>query len=282
VKKALHHQPVVFISGTSSGFGLQATVALAKTGYHVVASMRNLESRHTLDEAVRVAGVEDHITCMQLDVTDSIGVESTIKTVIERFGRIDILINNAGHAVGGFVEEIPLEEWRRQFETNFFGVVSMTKAVIPYMRKRRKGRIINVSSISGMMGFPILAPYVASKFAVEGFSESLRLELLPFDIDVVLIEPGSFKTNIWSKGVSKFKLDKNSPYFQKLEGMISYIQNAGDTAADPEEVIQALVKICELKSPKLRYPVGTGVRKTIFLKHLLPWTWIEKSMKKRY
>jgi NAD(P)-dependent dehydrogenase (short-subunit alcohol dehydrogenase family) len=282
MKKGLHHQPIVLITGTSSGFGLQASIALAKTGYHVVATMRNLESRNKLDDAVRLAGVEDHITFMQLDVTDSIEVESTIKAVIEQYGRIDILINNAGYAVGGFIEDIPLEEWRRQFETNLFGVVAMTKAVIPYMRKRGKGRIINISSISGMMGFPILAPYVASKFAVEGFSESLRLELLPVGIDVVLIEPGSYKTDIWSKGVGKFKLDTNSPYFQKLGGIINYIQTAGDTAADPEQVTHTLVKVCELKKTKLRYPVASGVKLTIFLKHLLPWTWIERSMKRRY
>jgi NAD(P)-dependent dehydrogenase (short-subunit alcohol dehydrogenase family) len=282
VNEALHHRPVVFITGTSSGFGLQASVALAKAGYHVVASMRNLERRYALDEASRAAGVEDHITCMQLDVTDSNRVESTIKEVINRFDRIDVLINNAGYAAGGFVEEIPLEEWRRQFETNFFGVVSVSKAVIPYMRERQKGKIINVSSISGSIGFPILAPYAASKFAVEGFSESLRLELLPFGIDVVLVKPGSFKTEIWSKGANSFQMKEDSPYFEKFQGMIGYIQSVGDIAADPEEVIQTLVKVCDLKKPNLRYPVGKGVRRGIFLKQIVPWSWIESMMERRY
>jgi NAD(P)-dependent dehydrogenase (short-subunit alcohol dehydrogenase family) len=282
VNEALHHRPVVFITGTSSGFGLQASVALAKAGYHVVASMRDLERRNALDEAIRVAGVEDHITCMQLDVTDSNRVESTIKEVINRFGRVDVLINNAGYAAGGFAEEIPLEDWREQFETNFFGVVSMTQAVIPYMRERQKGKIINVSSISGSIGFPLLAPYAASKFAVEGFSESLRLELLPFGIDVVLVKPGSYNTEIWSKGVNSFRMKETSPYFEKFQGIIRYIQSIGNIAANPEEVIQTLVKVCKLRKPKLRYPVGKGVRRGIFLKQIVPWSWIESLMKRRY
>lgn len=193
------HDPIALITGTSSGFGLLTALTLARRGYKVIATMRDLNRKDELVEQAEQAGVLERIHLMTLDVTDESSVASAIHAVTELFGRIDVLVNNAGFAVGGYVEEVSMEAWRRQMETNFFGLIAVTKGVLPIMRMQRAGLIINVSSVSGLTGFPGYAPYAASKFAVEGFSESLRQEMLSFGVRVVLVEPGSFRTPIWGK-----------------------------------------------------------------------------------
>ncbi|WJQ01815.1 SDR family oxidoreductase [Geobacillus stearothermophilus] len=234
-------QPVAFVTGASSGFGLLTSVVLAGEGYRVLASMRNLNNKGRLEAAAKEAGVTDRIEIIQLDVTDFSAVETVIQDVIRRYGRIDLLVNNAGYAAGGFTEELAVEEWRRQFETNFFGLVAVTKAVLPSMREHRSGKIVNISSISGRIGFPSMGPYVASKFAVEGFSESLRLEMLPYGVHVVLIEPGSYKTDIWSKGLGAVTIHPNSPYAKEMKAILKYVNQVADTAPAPDEVIRQIV-----------------------------------------
>lgn len=273
-------KPVAFITGTSSGFGLLASIALAKAGYRVVASMRNLEKKKALQDAIQLEKIED-IEIMQLDVTNHDEITSTIHQVIERLGRIDVLVNNAGYAEGGFVEDLSIEDFRRQFETNFFGLIAVTKAVLPYMRRQRRGKIINISSISGKVGFPALSPYVSSKHAVEGFSECLRLELLPYGVYVSLIEPGSYKTEIWGKGLSKASQLEHSPYQKEMAKIMDEVKNIADTAGEPQEVADLIVRVANAKQPKLRYPVGKGIKGAIFLKHLLPWEWMEKKILQR-
>jgi NAD(P)-dependent dehydrogenase (short-subunit alcohol dehydrogenase family) len=281
VNQTFDKQPVAFVTGASSGFGLLTSVALAGEGYRVLASMRNLKNRGRLEAAAKEAGVTDRIEIIQLDVTDFSTVETVIQDVIRRYGRIDLLVNNAGYAAGGFTEELAIEEWRRQFETNFFGLVAVTKAVLPSMRERRSGKIVNISSISGRIGFPSMGPYVASKFAVEGFSESLRLEMLPYGVHVVLIEPGSYKTDIWSKGLGAVTIHPNSPYVKEMEAILKYVNQIADTAPAPDEVIRQIVQVAKSPSPKLRYPVGKGVKLGIVLKNMLPWKWWERMVAKR-
>lgn len=273
--------PIALVTGASSGFGLQTSVALAKVGYKVVASMRNLEKRGPLEVAADKANVRSLIEIIQLDVTDPFNIEAVVKEVTQRFGYIDLLVNNAGYAAGGFTEELPIEEWQRQFEVNFFGMVAVTKAVLPSMRESRSGKIINISSISGRIGFPAMGPYAASKFAVEGFSESLRLEMLRYGIYVVLMEPGSYKTNIWSKGLDSLTITPNSPYSKEMKNILKQIQQTADVAPSPDEVIEQIVKIAKDPSPKLRYPMGKGVKLVIFLKQVLPWKWWERIVTKR-
>lgn len=282
VNQTFDNQPVAFVTGASSGFGLLTSVALAGEGYRVLASMRNLDNRGRLEAAAKEAGVTDRIEIVQLDVTDFSAVETVIQDVIHRYGRIDLLVNNAGYAAGGFTEELAVEEWRRQFETNFFGLVAVTKAVLPSMRERRSGKIVNISSISGRIGFPSMGPYVASKFAVEGFSESLRLEMLPYGVHVVLIEPGSYKTDIWSKGLGAVTIHPNSPYAKEMKAILKYVNQVAETAPAPDEVIRQIVQVAKSPSPKLRYPVGKGVKLGIFLKNVLPWKWWERMMTKRF
>lgn len=257
-------------------------MALAKEGYFVIASMRNLGKKGALEAAAHEANVNGQIEIVLLDVTNSSKVEAIIKDVIHRHNRIDVLVNNAGYAAGGFTEELPIEEWRKQFEVNFFGLVTVTTAVLPFMRKQQSGKIINISSISGKIGFPALGPYAASKFAVEGFSESLRLEMLRHGIHVVLIEPGSYKTNIWSKGLNSLTLQPNSPYVKEIKNILNYIKQASNTAPAPDGVIRQIVQAAQSPYPKLRYPVGKGIKLGIFLKNVIPWKWWERIITKRF
>ncbi|ASS91362.1 MULTISPECIES: oxidoreductase [Aeribacillus] len=282
MNQKLSPQSVALVTGASSGFGLLVSVALARGGYRVVASMRNMENKETLETAAREAGVWEQIEVVPLDVTNFAAAESVVHDVINHYGQIDVLVNNAGFAVGGFVEELSLEEWERQFATNFFGLVAVTKAVLPVMRKQRSGKIINISSISGRIGFPSMGPYVASKFAVEGFSESLRLEMLPYGVYVVLIEPGSYKTNIWSKGLQGVSIRSNSPYAKEMKTILQYVNRVAKTAPPPDEVIEQIVKVAQSPTPSLRYPVGRGVKLMLRLKNWLPWKQWERIVMKQF
>ncbi|WP_010529776.1 SDR family oxidoreductase [Lentibacillus jeotgali] len=281
MKVSEQHRSVVFITGASGGFGLLTSLAFAESGYFVLASMRDLAKKETLLEKARKQGVEANIECVCLDVTKQDDIDSEIPDIIEHFGNIDVLVNNAGYAAGGFTEELPLEEWRQQFETNFFGLIAVTKAVLPYMRKHQRGTIINLSSISGKMALPGLAPYSASKYALEGFSEALRLEMLPYGVHVVLVEPGSYQTDIWSKGMDHFNSYPESPYRDKNESLLKIVNHIAKTADNPEEVARLIVKVAQEENPDLRYPIGKNVRTMTRLKKLLPWRWIERVILKK-
>jgi NAD(P)-dependent dehydrogenase (short-subunit alcohol dehydrogenase family) len=193
-------EKIALITGSSSGFGLLTSIELAKDGFRVVATMRDLSRRQRLDEAAAAAGVAAQLDIRALDVTNFDTLPAFVDGVLHDYGRVDILVNNAGFAVAGFAEDIKLEELRHQFETNFFGAVAMTKAVLPTMRRQRSGHIIMVSSIGGLLGAVTVSSYSASKHALEGWSESLRLELNALGIKVVLVEPGAFQTDIWTRG----------------------------------------------------------------------------------
>jgi NAD(P)-dependent dehydrogenase (short-subunit alcohol dehydrogenase family) len=272
---------VALVTGSSSGFGLLTCIALAKEGFRVIASMRNPEKAEKLAAAAGQAGVASSLEIVQLDVTDFEQIELVVQQTVTRHGRIDLLVNNAGYAAAGFVEELSLDQWQHQFDANFFGLVAVTKAVLPHMRKRQKGTIINISSISGRIGFPGLSAYAASKHAVEGFSESLRLELLPYNVHVVLIEPGSYKTEIWSKGTAQIKRNPDSPYAGQLRLIDRQVERIISAAPEPDEVIAAIVKAATSPHPRLRYPVGKGVFSSILLKNLLPWRFFEWIIAKR-
>jgi len=196
--------------------------------------------------------------------------------VVSDYGRLDVLVNNAGFAVAGFAEEIQLDELRLQFETNFFGAVAMTKAALPIMRQQRSGHIIQVSSIAGLHGSISVSSYSASKHALEGWSESLRMEVQSLGIRVVLVEPGSFDTGIWTKGavMGKEATKQTSPNFQRSLRMRSVIQKI--PKADPIAVARVIARIAQDPNPKLRYVVGRDARIQLIMKRLLPWKWWEK------
>jgi NAD(P)-dependent dehydrogenase (short-subunit alcohol dehydrogenase family) len=266
------------VTGTSSGFGLSTSIELARKGFTVIAAMRNCDKSSELLQQARKYGVESKINVHELDVTYEGSIKAFQTWVNEEFGRVDVLINNAGYAGAGFVEEVSMDEYRRQFETNVFGVIAVTKAFLPLMRMQKQGCIINISSISGKVAFPGLSPYVASKHAIEGWSESLRLEMQPFGVKVVLIEPGSYKTNIWSTGkqVAKESLHSHSPYQVYMQSIEKYIAEGENSFGDPKDVARKIAEIATMGNPDIRYPIGRGVKATIFLKNFLPWGLWEK------
>lgn len=266
------NKKVAIITGASSGFGLLTTLALAKKDYLIIATMRNLEKQANLISQATQLNLQQNITVQQLDVTDQNSIHN-FQLDIKEINRVDLLINNAGYANGGFVEEIPVEEYRKQFETNLFGAISITQLVLPYMREQKSGKIINISSISGQVGFPGLSPYVSSKYALEGWSESLRLEVKSFGIDVALIEPGSYNTNIWEVGkqLAENQSETTSPYKEYMGKIQKHINSGSDRFGNPIDVAHKIVEIAESKRTNLRYPIGKGVKFMIFAKKILPW-----------
>jgi len=269
-------QKIALITGASSGFGLLTAIELAKNGFRVVATMRDLARRERLDQAAAAAGVAAQLDVRALDVTDFASLPGFVDSVVAEHGRLDVLINNAGFVIAGFAEDVALEELRRQFETNFFGAVAMTKAVLPTMRHQRSGHIIQVSSIGGLMGAMTVSSYNASKHALEGWSESLRLELNPLGIKVVLVEPGAFQTDIWTRGavMGKQATQEESPNFQRSLRMRDRIGKL--PKADPIVVARLMVEIAQDPNPRLRYLAGRDAHIQLALKRLLPWNWFEK------
>lgn len=271
-------EKIAVMTGSSSGFGLLTTVELARAGFRVVASMRDLGRREKLDQVAAAAGVGAKIEVRQLDVTRFDTISAFVEGVVRDYGRIDLLVNNAGFAVAGFAEDIQLDELRLQFDTNFFGAVAMTKAVLPAMRQQRSGHIIQVSSIAGLHGSVTVSSYSASKHALEGWSESLRMEVNSLGIKVVLIEPGAFATDIWTRGarMGEQATKESSPNFQRSLRMRSTIEKI--PKADPIAVARLIVKVAQDPNPKLRYLVGRDARIQLGMKRILPWKMWEKMI----
>lgn len=269
------------VTGSSSGFGFLTALELAKEGYTVLATMRNLTKGNALLKQAERNGLGGLIILQELDVTSEESI-TRFKDVLIEIGRVDVLINNAGFAGAGFIEEIPVSEYKAQFDTNVFGMISVTQAVLPLMRKQKSGTIINMSSISGRMGFPGLSPYAASKYAVEGWSECLRLEMNPFGVKVVLLEPGSFQTNIWSSGkqVTEMSQRADSPYAAEMRKLEAYTESSAETYGDPLEIAKSIAAIVRKKNPRFRQPIGKGVKLTIWLKDRISWQLWETIVKK--
>ncbi|UII58329.1 SDR family oxidoreductase (plasmid) [Cytobacillus spongiae] len=273
---------IAVVTGSNSGFGFLSTLELAQLGYTVIATMRDPDKGNALIQQAEKRKVKDLVQILPLDVTSEASVKA-FANYLKQIGRVDLLLNNAGYASGGFSEEVTINEYRNQFETNVFGVMRITQCVLPYMRKQGNGKIINLSSISGKFGFPGLSPYVSSKHALEGYSESLRLELKPFGITVHLIEPGSYRTNIWDTGkkITPRSLEKNSPYYAYMKAINNEIEAGAESLGDPMEIAAVVREIALNRKNSFRIPVGKGVRLTLLMKAVLPWTLIEKLILKK-
>ncbi|MGE6630016.1 SDR family oxidoreductase [Bacillus sp. NPDC077027] len=259
------------VTGANSGFGKLITMRLASEGYTVIAGVRQAANAEKLAEEVNQAGLADSVHITSLDVTNTESIEAFTQK-LETLAPIHLLVNNAGTAFAGFAEEVPIDHYRQQFETNVFSVMQMTQAVLPYMRNGSK--ILNMSSVSGLMGMPALSPYVSSKFALEGYTESLRIELAPFGIEAALIEPGSFKTNIWDTSINKQFIPPtaDSKYANYHRKMLAYIEAQKTQYGDPNEVATLVSKLAAKKHLKqLRYMVGKGVLLSLIAKRILPW-----------
>ncbi|HVM95410.1 MAG TPA: SDR family NAD(P)-dependent oxidoreductase [Candidatus Acidoferrales bacterium] len=259
----------VLITGTSSGFGLVTTIELAKRGWNVVASMRNLSKSTTLEVAARAAAVSNRIRLAQLDVTDPTSIETAVTEIQQSGSGLDAVVHNAGVAVGSAFEDLPESELRRVMETNFFGVLALTRALLPMFRAQRRGRIVIVSSNSAYAGEPANSIYCASKWAIEGWAESLAYEVDPFGIDVVLIEPGSYRTEIWQTSPRiKPEASPYLPFMLPLEKAID--EKVVRNARDPQEVGVQIAKALEAAKPRFRYPVGPDARIGHFLRGKIP------------
>jgi NAD(P)-dependent dehydrogenase (short-subunit alcohol dehydrogenase family) len=271
-------EKVAVLTGCSSGIGLLSAVELASRGYRVVATMRNPDRRGRLDQASGEARVSGKIDIRQLDVTNHDTISSTIAGVLGDYGRIDVLVNNAGYPLAGFAEDVQLSELREQFDTNFFGHVAVTKAVLPAMRAQGSGHVIMVSSVSGRTGQPSLSSYASSKFALEGWTESLRMEMFSLGIRVVLIEPGAYDTDVWEKNarLSRHSTDGTSPNLERARRFRDFIQSGAIKRRDPREVARLIVRVADDPNPKLRYLIGQDAYLQVILKALVPWSVYER------
>lgn len=253
----MHHQ-VVLITGCSSGIGYETALMLARNGFHTFATMRNTKKSDSLEEIIKKERLDLNIR--ELDVNDDTSIENTINCIKREANRIDVLINNAGYGLVGFFEDLTLDEIRNQFETNFFGVLNITKKIIPIMRLQKSGTIINVSSGAGQVGFPGISAYVSTKFAIEGFSESLMYELFPYGIKVVIIEPGVIKTNFFRNCiVSEHSMKKSSPYSRSLDKFQKNVELMQEHATSPFDVAKVILQVLGNNEPKQRYIVGNDV-----------------------
>lgn len=248
--------PSVLITGTSSGIGLATAIETARRGWTVLATMRDPARGERLRAAADRAGVTERVVVAALDVTDAASIAGAVPGLLARVGgRLDAVVHNAGVATAGAFEDLPDAELRRVMETNFFGVLALTRALLPTLRAQRRGRIVVVSSNSAYAGEPANSIYVASKWAIEGWAESLAFEVEPFGLDVVLVEPGPYRTDIWER--SPRIVPDGSPYapwLRRLEAAIDAKVLRG--ARDPNEVAAVIAGALAAARPRVRYPVS--------------------------
>ncbi len=268
---------VALVTGGSSGIGEQTALQLKQEGFEVYAVARRVERMEGLaKQGVHVFG---------MDVTDDDSMVSGVERIVAEQGRIDVLVNNAGYGSYGAVEDVPIDEARRQFEVNVFGLARLTQLVTPHMRRQGSGRIINISSIGGKFYEPLGAWYHATKFAVEGFSDSLRIELSPFGIDVVMIEPGPILTE-WNE-ISRESLTRTSEggAYEEQAAKVRAVLERFDgeaTASPPQAVAKKIVKAAVTRNPRARYPVGKGAGTILRTRKLLPDSAFDVIVKRTY
>ncbi len=272
---------IILITGCSSGFGLLMTARFASKGHKVIATMRDLQKKQPLlNEVTKRNGAVD---LYALDVTDKDSIHKAVYEIAAKYGYVDILVNNAGYGLGGFFEDLTDNEIRQQMETNFFGVQNVTRAIIPLMRQRKQGKIINISSVAGFSTSPAFGAYNASKWALEAFSESLRYELKLFGIDVVLIEPGTYKTKIFNENACYAKNFDNpeSPYYtysQQLKKIT--MEHVANCHKNAEDVAGLAEKLIEAKKTPFRNVPDIESKILSILRKFLPfkiYSWIIKT-----
>ena len=253
---------VVLITGSSTGIGLETAKLFQTKNWKVAATMRSPETAGELSNIVDVA-------CIRLDVTDVPSIRSAIDETLEKFGRIDAVVNNAGYAVVGPFEATTPEQIDRQFQTNVFGLMNVCREILPYFREQRRGVIVNVASVGGRMTFPLYSLYNATKWAVEGFSESLQYELEEFNIRVKIIEPGPIKTDFYGRSATVAKKEGLTAYDHFTDLVLPNMKEAGETAPDGSIVAQTIYDAVTDGSSKLRYGVNT--KGILAARRLLPF-----------
>jgi short-subunit dehydrogenase len=253
-------QEIAVVTGSSSGIGFETSLALARNGFHTYATMRKLgnEGSERLTDLVKDENIP--LQVVQLDVDNDKSVSEAIGGIMKEKRRIDIVINNAGYALAGPLEETSIEEIRAQFETNFFGAVKVMQAAIPIMREQRSGKIVNITSMGGRIAVPLDSIYHGTKFALEGLSESLRYELEPFGIKIILIEPGAVGSNFWKNLKIAYKTsshnDIDSPYKQIVNQVSDSFKQMEQNTIHPSEVAKVILQAVLSDNPDFRYIVG--------------------------
>ena len=247
-------EKVAVVTGTSSGIGFETALALARDGYHTYATMRNTAKSNKIKELGQKENLK--ISVLELDVDDKDSIKSAIKKILEQKQRIDVLVNNAGWGLWGCVEDVSINDFKAQFDTNFFSIIRLIQEVVPTMREQGSGTIVNVSSVVGRIGFPASPAYISSKFALEGLSESLRFELAPFGVNVVIIEPGVIKTNFMKNMKMAEKSESDTVYRDITVKVVSGVKMMAEMGTHPKEVADTIVKATKDEKPLPRYVVG--------------------------
>ena len=245
---------IALVTGSSSGIGFETSLALARNGFHTFATMRDLSKDEEIKQVIKKEDLS--IEILELDVDSEESVNQAIKIIFEKKGRIDVLVNNAGYGMWGTVEDVSIDEFKEQFETNFFSIIRLIQKVAPIMRKQGSGNIVNISSVAGRIGFPVSPAYISSKFALEGLSESLRFELMPFGINVIIIEPGVIKTNFFDSMKMSEKSQQNSTYKEITDKVISGVKMMAEMGTHPKEVANVVIKTLGEEKPLPRYVIG--------------------------
>ena len=247
-------EKVAVVTGTSSGIGFETALALARDGYYTYATMRDTTKSDKINEIAKKENLKIHV--LELDVDDENSAKTAIKQILDQKQRIDVLVNNAGWALWGCVEDVSVDEFKTQFETNFFSIIRLIQEVGPTMRKQNSGTIINISSVVGRIGFPASPAYISSKFALEGLSESLRFELAPFGVNVVIIEPGVIKTNFMKNMQLAKKSELDTVYRYITVKVVSGVKMMAEMGTNPKVVADTIVKAITDEKPLPRYIVG--------------------------
>lgn len=253
----------VLITGCSTGIGKSVAAYFQAMGWNVAATMRHPENETELIEL-------ENLKCIRLDVQDEDSIRTAIKQTMDAFGAIDVIVNNAGYGTLGPFEAASKEQIYRQFDINVFGVMNVTRAILPYFREKREGIIINIASAGGRMTWPLYSLYHATKWAIEGFSESLQYELRPFNIRVKIIEPGSTKTDFWGRSQEVFVKRGLDAYEAYVNTVVPNLQKHGALAPEPDVVASTVYRAANDGSWKLRYQTTGGAAMSMFFRRMLP------------
>jgi short-subunit dehydrogenase len=279
--KMTSNQRIAVVTGTSSGNGYETSLMLAKNGFLTYATMRSLDKSKDIKSLAEKEKLPLKIA--QLNVTDDRSVKNAIQSITDESSRIDVLVNNAGYALFGAFEDLTMEEIKAQYETNVFGVIRMTQAVLPIMRKQKSGIIVNISSAVGRYGVPGESIYVSTKFAVEGLSESMAYELEPYGIKVVLVEPGVIRTSFFnSRVVAKKSQDPNSPYSHLMQNVDTSFKHKMEDGSSADVVAKAVIEAVTSENQSLRYLAGKDVETWIERKRNMSDEEFYKMMKRAY
>jgi NAD(P)-dependent dehydrogenase (short-subunit alcohol dehydrogenase family) len=280
--KSSDNQKVAIVTGSSTGIGYETSLVLARDGFLTYATMRNVNKG---DNIKSIATKENlPLRVKQLDVTDDISVKNAIQAISsESEGRIGVLVNNAGYGLNGAFEDLAMDEIKAQYETNVFGLIRTTQAVLPIMRSQKSGIIVNISSGAGRFGFPSGSAYVSTKFAVEGLSECMSYELEPFGIKVVIVEPGVIRTN-FGNGlvVAKKSQDPNSPYSMMMKKIANSFEELMKNSSSPNLVAKVVLNAVKDENPNLRYLAGNDVEQWLGAKRNMSDEEFHKMMNQNF